>query len=378
MYIKDRCDSMETADIAIIGAGIIGLAIANEIGSKNQEVIVLEKHETFGQESSSRNSEVIHSGIYYPKGFLKTKLCIEGRKLLYEFCNKYNIPHKQIGKLIVATNKAEIGALEKLINQGKENGVEGLKLLTEGETKKLEPNINAVCAIHSPQTGIIDSHHLMKKLESLAKEKGVTFAYGCEVINIEKEKEGYKIDIIDTDGERLSLFSKILINSAGLYSDRIAEMTGINIEEEAYKLHYSKGEYFRMKGGKAKLIHHLIYPTPKETNLGIHTDVDLQDQVKLGPNAFYVNEIDYDVEPQHVTEFYESTKRFLPFLELEDLSPDTAGIRPKLQKPGEPARDFVIANEKDKGFPNLVNLIGIESPGLTASLAIANYVAGVI
>lgn len=369
---------METADITIIGAGVIGLAIANEISVENKDIVVLEKHETFGQESSSRNSEVIHSGIYYPKDYLKTRLCVEGRNSLYEFCERHNIPHKRIGKLIVATNHSEVKDLEKLLSQGKDNGVEGLKMLSKDEIKEMEPNIVAMCAIHSPSTGIVDSHRLMKKLESLAKDKGVIFAYSCEVIGIEKKNQGYQIDIIDADGEKISLFSQSVINSAGLCSNRVAEMVGIDIEEAGYKLLYSKGEYFRMKSSKAKLIHHLIYPTPEENSLGIHTDVDLQDQVKLGPNAFYVDEINYDVEPSHKTEFYESARRYLPFLEAEDLTPDTAGIRPKLQKPREGAKDFVISQEDNRGFPNFIDLIGIESPGLTASLAIAKGVAGML
>ena len=369
---------METAEITIIGAGVVGLAIAARISRKHKDMVILEKHETFGQEASSRNSEVIHSGIYYPKGFLKTRLCVEGRNLLYEFCNKYDVPHKRIGKLIVATDDSEVKVLEKLLRQGEDNGIDDLKFLTKDEIKGMEPNIQAVSAIHSPSTGIVDSHKLMKILESQAKNNGVIFAYGCEVIGIEKKQDGYQLEIIDADGEKLSLSTRLIINSAGLYADKIAEMAGMDVEKAGYKLNYSKGEYFRIKGNKAKLVHNLIYPTPKETSLGIHTVADLQGQVKLGPNAFYVNEINYDIEPQHAGEFYESTNKFLPFLEPGDLTEDMAGIRPKLQKAGEGAKDFIISNEGDKGFPNLVNLIGIESPGLTASLAIANYAAGVI
>ena len=365
---------MERSDIIIIGAGVIGLAIASEIGQKDKDVTVVERHPTFGQESSSRNSEVIHSGLYYPEGSLKARLCVEGKRFLYQLCEEQNIPHKRLGKLIVATNDPEVENLEKLISRGKNNGVEDLNLLTKSEIKKIEPNIQAICAIHSPSTGIVDTHQLMRYLEYSAKEKGVMFAYNCEVIGIEKKEEGYQIDICDVDGKSLTIFSPILINSSGLHSDKTAQMVGIDIEKAGYKLHYCKGEYFRVKGSKSGFINQLVYPAPGDISLGIHTAIDLQGQLKLGPNAFYVEEINYDVDPSHKLEFYESTKRFLPFIESDDLSPDMAGIRPKLQEPGGSEEDFIISHEVEKGLPGLINLIGIDSPGLTASLTIARYV----
>lgn len=369
---------MEETDIIIIGAGVIGLAIAACVSRKDRNVIVVEKNPTFGQEASSRNSEIIHSGIYYPPNSLKAKLCVEGRHLLYQFCEEQDIPYKRSGKLIVATNDKEAKELEALIDRGKKNAVENLSLLAKEQIKKIEPNIRAICAIHSPSTGIVDTHQFMKRLQYLAKDRKVIFAYNCEVIGIEEKTGGYQVDIRDADGEKLTLFTRILINSAGLNSERIARMAGMDIKKSGYELHYSKGEYFRVKANKSKLVNRLIYPTPKETFLGIHTVADIQGEMKLGPNAFYVEEIDYDVDPTHKYEFYESTKRFLPFIELDDLSPDVAGIRAKLQAPGEPVADFVISHEEEKGFPGLINIIGIESPGFTASLAIANYVGSMI
>lgn len=369
---------MEETDVTIIGAGVVGLAIAAYVSQSNKRVVVAEKNPTFGQETSSRNSEIVHSGIYYPPNSLKARLCLEGRQLLYKFCEEGNIPHKRFGKLIVATNDKETAGLEDLIKRGEGNGVEELSLLTGNEIKKIEPRISAVCAIYSPSTGIVDTHRLMKRLEHLAKDKGAIFAYGCEVIGIEKKEGGYQADIRDTDGGRITLFSRVLINSAGLHSEKIARMAGLDIKRFDYELHYSKGEYFRVKASKSGLVNHLIYPPPEETSLGIHTVTDMQGEMKLGPNAFYVNDIDYDVDPSHKEEFYESAKPFLPFIEPDDLSPDVAGIRAKLQAPGEPVRDFVISEEGKKGFPGLINLIGIESPGLTASLAIANYVDSMI
>ncbi len=369
---------MQNIDVVIVGAGVVGLAIAAEVAHEDTDVVVIERHLTFGQETSSRNSEVIHSGLYYPKDSLKARFCVEGKRLLYQLCEERNIAHKRLGKLIVANNDAEVADLERLIIQGKNNDIEDLNLLTKNQIEKIEPSIQAICAIHSPSTGIIDTHQLMKYLESSAKGKGAIFAYNCEVFGIEKKKEGYQIDIRDADGQRLTLSAPVFINSSGLYSDKIAQMVGIDIKGAGYKLHYCKGEYFRVKGNKSKFVRQLVYPIPQQTSLGIHTVMDLQGQLKLGPNAFYVDEINYDVDSSHATKFYQSAKAFLPFIELDDLSPDMAGIRPKLQESGEPVKDFVIIHEEKRGFPGLINLIGIESPGLTACLSIGKYVKGML
>ncbi len=369
---------MEKPDIIIIGAGVIGLSIAIALSAKNRNIIVIEKEKSFGQGASSRNSEIIHSGIYYKKDSLKARLCIEGRELLYQFCREHDIPHRRPGKLIVATNDKEALELGKLIDNGKGNGVEELRLLGREEIKKIEPAVNALAAIYSPLTGIVDTHQLMKRLQRIAENRGVIFAYGCEVIGIDKEKELYRVRIADIDGEDMTLSTRILINSAGLYSERIAKMAGIDTTKNHYKLYYSKGEYFRISNRKSGILNHLIYPTPEEASLGIHTVMDLDGGLKLGPNAYYTDKIDYDVDPAKREIFYRSAKRFLPFLELSDLSPDMAGVRAKLQAEGESERDFVISDEASKGFSGFINLIGIESPGLTASLAIAKYVESMV
>ncbi|MFH1868731.1 MAG: NAD(P)/FAD-dependent oxidoreductase, partial [Candidatus Omnitrophota bacterium] len=369
---------MDKADVIVIGAGVVGLAVAARLSDKGKDVIAVEKHPTFGRETSSRNSEVIHSGIYYPKSSLKAKFCLEGKELLYEFCERYAVPHKKIGKLIVAVNSKEEKELESLIQQGHVNGVSDLILLNKEELRRAEPNIEAVAAIESPSTGIVDTHRLMKTLELQAKDCGTIFAYGCEAVGIEKSGEGYEVIILDADGERISLGAKVVVNSAGLYSDKIASMAGIDTEDSGYLIHYCKGEYFRVGGGKAKLLNKLIYPVPKKTNLGVHTVVDMQGELKLGPNAFYVEDLNYDVDASHAGAFHESVKGFLPFIDLDDLSPDTSGIRPKIQSEGDEFKDFVISNETGKGMPGFINLIGIESPGLTASLSIAKYIETMI
>ncbi|MGA8849311.1 MAG: NAD(P)/FAD-dependent oxidoreductase [Dehalococcoidia bacterium] len=360
-------------DVAIIGAGVIGLATAREIAQEKKEVFIFEKNRTFGLETSSRNSEVIHAGIYYPENSLKAKLCVEGKSLLYELCDRHNIAYKKSGKIIVAASKNETTQLEKLYEQGRKNGVDDLVLLSQTEVKKLEPNIEARAGLLSPSSGILDSHTLLKLLYNQAREKGAEFAFGTEVIGIERAGAKYKVQIKDQDG--ISAFlSHVVVNCAGLNSDRIAQLAGIDIAKACYKLHYCKGEYFSLDSKYRNLVSRLIYPTPEQVGHGIHWRQALDGRVLLGPSAHYVEAIDYAVDETQKQDFYNSAKRFLPFVELEDLASESAGIRPKLQGPGEAFRDFVIANEEETGFPGLINLIGIESPGLTASLAIARYV----
>jgi L-2-hydroxyglutarate oxidase LhgO len=360
-------------DVVIIGAGVIGLATAREIAQGKKEVFVFEKNRTFGLETSSRNSEVIHAGIYYPDDSLKAKLCVEGKSLLYKLCDRHNIAYKKTGKIIVAADENEINWLKELYEQGRKNGVDDLVLLSRTEVKKLEPNIEARAGLLSPSSGIFDTHNLLKFLYSQAKEKGAAFVFGTEVIGIEKAGTKYKVQIKDRDG--ISAFiAHIVVNCAGLNSDRIAQLAGIDIAKSGYKLHYCKGEYFSLDSKYRNLVSRLIYPVPEQVGHGIHWRQALDGRVLLGPSAFYVEAIDYAVDETHKQAFYNSAKRFLPLVELEDLAPESAGIRPKLQGLGDDFRDFVIAHEEKAGFPGLINLIGIESPGLTASLAIARYV----
>jgi L-2-hydroxyglutarate oxidase LhgO len=361
-------------DVAIIGAGVIGLATAHEIAQGRKEVFVFEKNRTFGLETSSRNSEVIHSGIYYPEDSLKAKLCVQGRNMLYDLCNKHNIAYKKSGKIIVATDENEISWLEELCRQGRKNGIDGLLLLSRTGVKKLEPSIEAKAGLLSPSSGIFDSHNLLRFLHDQAREKGAEFVFGTEVIGIERASAKYKVHIRDRDG--ISAFvAHPVVNCAGLDSDRIAELAGIDIAKSGYELHYCKGEYFSLDSKYRNLISRLIYPTPEQAGHGIHFRQALDGRVLLGPSAHYVEAIDYSVDETYKQYFYNSAKRFLPFVGLEDLAPESAGIRPKLQGPGDDFRDFVIKHEQEAGFPGLINLIGIESPGLTAALAIARYVS---
>jgi len=368
---------MEKTDILIIGAGVVGLAIAKELGGCGKEVVLVEKNSSFGQETSSRNSEVIHGGMYYPTGTLKAKLCVEGREMLYDLCKNNNIPHKKTGKLIVATEKDEIPALENILSLGKKNGVSGLTMLDEKEVKRKEPHISAIAALYSPETGIIDSHRLMQYFLDSTKDKEVITVFNSEVTAIEKKGNGYLV-VIKSGSESTDLQARIVINSAGLDADKITAMAGIDIEQCKYRLHYCKGQYFRVKSSKAGLIKGLVYPVPKPKSggLGIHATVDLNGGVRLGPDDEYLptHVKDYSSCESRRADFYASVRKFMPFLKESDLFADTTGIRPKLQGPGGDFRDFVIAEESKNGFPQLINLIGIESPGLTAAAAIGRYV----
>ncbi len=369
---------MEKIEITIIGAGVVGLAIAFELSKEYKDIFVLERHPAFGQETSSRNSEVIHAGIYYPKDSLKHATCMEGRRLLYDFCIGQNIAHKKIGKFIVAIDKNELSELEALYKHGLDNGVSDLRLLSREELKKSEPNVEAVAAIYSPSTGIIDSHSLMKNFQGLAQSCGAQFAYGAELTAVKKCKEGFLLTVRESKGENFSFLSRVVINCAGLNSDKVAGMAGI--EKEEYRLKYCKGDYFRVHNNKGKYIKSLIYPVPKKdrAGLGIHATLDLSGSLRLGPDDEYVDKITYEVNAAKAKAFYESVRTFLPFIELGDLSPDTSGIRPKLQRPGEAFRDFIIKDEADNGLEGFINLIGIESPGLTSSLSIAAMVRKIV
>ena len=249
-------------DVAIIGAGVIGLAIASEVAQPKKGVFVFEKNRTFGLETSSRNSEAIHAGIYYPEDSIKAKLCVEGRGLLYELCDGHGIGYKKLGKIILAINENEVTQLEKIYEQGSKNGVEDLRLLSQTELKKLEPNIEGRAGLLSPSTGILDSYSLLKFFYSQAKEKGVEFAFNTEVIGIEKARTKYKVEVRDRDG--ISAFStRVVVNAAGLNSDKIAQLDGLDVAKAGYKLHYCKGEYFSLSSKYRHLVSRLVYPTPR-------------------------------------------------------------------------------------------------------------------
>lgn len=367
----------------VVGAGVVGLAVAAELARnlENPEIMLMERHPKFGQDTSSRNSEVIHAGMYYPPGSLKAKLCVEGNPLLYEFCDRHHVPYQRLGKLIIAREESEIPAIEGIYKQGTDNGVPGLRMLTKNEITTMEPNITAVAALYSATTGIIDSHKLMAQLERSAVSDGTMMAYMHQVTGVARGNGGYEVKFIGPDGQEDELACTWLINCAGLYSDYIPAQLGIDVAAAGYKIYPVKGEYFSVAMSKSKLISHLIYPPPLKSlkGLGTHITKSLDGRARLGPNVQYVAEReDYDVDPSHLEEFYQAARSYLPFIEKTDLQTDMAGMRPKIQPPDGPVADFVIRHETERGLQGFINLVGIESPGLTACLSIAKMVGGLI
>jgi L-2-hydroxyglutarate oxidase LhgO len=369
---------MDEVDVLIIGAGVIGLAIAQRLADPSREIVVVEMHDGFGRETSSRNSEVIHCGMYYAAELLKTRLCVRGNPLLYDLCAREGIPHRKTGKIVVATDETETDKLQEIFTQGKKNGVPGLSLIDGREIAAREPDVRGILGLVSRESGIADSHRLMEYLAHAAGSRGVTLAYGCEVTAIAGTGAGYSVEIREPDGTLTALRAACVINSAGLHADRIAGMAGIDIAKAGYEIHPCKGEYFRVSSRHNGRLHTLVYPVPSSVHLGAHAVLGLDDSLKIGPSSFYVDTLDYAVDPAHQSVFHRKAHRFLPFLERDDLSPDMSGIRPKLYRRGEPFRDFVIREESDRGLPGLVNLVGMESPGLTACLAIAEKVKSLL
>jgi L-2-hydroxyglutarate oxidase LhgO len=359
------------ADITIIGAGVIGLSIASEMADSKQNIYILEKNRSHGMGISSRNSEVIHAGIYYPQDSLKARLCMEGRERLYEICANNNIPFKKMGKLIIANTKDEMAQIERLLRNAEHNGVPA-SLIDQDQIKIVEPNIRAFGALYSPETGIFSVHALMDYYLHEAKRGGAEIAYETEVKEIKAVSGGYKITTMGADGEPYDFLSEKVVNAAGLNSDTIAGMIG-----KSYRHHYCKGNYFRIADSKNGMVRRLIYPVPEEKHvgLGVHLTMDLGGRMKLGPDTAYIERTeDYRVDAARGDAFFEAAVKFLPFIKREDIFPDMSGIRPKLQGPGEDFRDFVISED----LPGFINLVGIESPGLTAAPAIARYVRGVL
>lgn len=369
---------MDKVDAVVIGAGAVGLAIASEIAGKDRDIFILERESAIGQGASSRNSEVIHAGIYYATGTLKAKLCVEANPMLYKICVEHKVPHKKLGKIIVGNGEDEVKQLEGLMRQGEANGVHDLELIDSDKIHRLEPRVRGDAAVLSPSTGIMDAHGLMDHyLRKARRQSGSDpLVLETEVTGITRSVDGYVVDTV-SGGEPFSLEARVVVNAAGLFCDRVAQMVGIDIDEAHYRLHWCKGDYYSL-GGKPPATM-LVYPPPlRDTlGLGIHSVPDLTGRLKFGPNAYYVDKLDYHVESP-VEPFWSDIVTYLPEIRKEDLHPDMAGIRAKLQGPGEKARDFVIAHEERRGYPGFIDLIGIESPGLTSSPAIAKMVAGMI
>jgi L-2-hydroxyglutarate oxidase LhgO len=360
----------ETVDCLVIGAGVVGLAVARALALAGREVIVVEAAEGIGTETSSRNSEVIHAGIYYPRGSLMARACVSGRRLLYAYCAGHGVPHRNCGKLIVATNEDESARLLEIKGRAEANGVEGMRLLSAAEAVALEPNLACTAALLSPSTGIVDSHSFMLALQGDAESAGAAFAFHSPVEKGRVIDEGIEIEVGGT--EPMGLRCRLVINSAGLHAPALARKIEGMPSGRVPTAYYAKGNYFSLAGRSP--FSRLIYPVPVPGGLGVHITVDLGGQAKFGPDVEWIDGIDYSVDPHRADKFYAAVRRYWPGLKDGALQPGYAGIRPKIVPPGAPAQDFAIQGPADHGVAGLINLFGIESPGLTASLALAEQV----
>ena len=360
---------MDNVDAVVIGAGVVGLAVARALTSRGREVLILEAADNFGTETSSRNSEVIHAGIYYPLGSLKARMCVSGRTLLYDFCEKYGIPYRRCGKLIVATSESQLAQLEKIQRVAHANGVR-LEFFSRAQALALEPQLACEGALHSPMTGIIDSHAYMLALLGQAESRGAVLVTESRVTSLQLDNGEILIGINDEDP---LLRARTVVNSAGLNAPHVARLINGFPTEHIPTPYFAKGNYFTLSGRSP--FERLVYPVPEPGGLGVHLTLDLAGRARFGPDVQWVEQCDYQVEPRRAERFYEAIRAYWPELTDGALQPAYAGIRPKINGPKEAAADFRVDGPETHGVPGVVNLFGIESPGLTASLALASHVA---
>jgi L-2-hydroxyglutarate oxidase LhgO len=361
---------MDKVDAVVIGAGVVGLAVARALAMGGIETIVVESADMIGTGTSSRNSEVIHAGIYYPKGSLKALTCVAGKAMLYDYAEEKGVPYRRCGKLIVATSEAQNQTLEQIKAKAAANGVTDLTWLDPDEVRELEPEVACTGALLSPSTGIIDSHSLMLAYQGDAEDHGAFLAFNAPLLAGRVTGDGFELQVGGADP--MTLCSTLLINAAGLFAPEIAgKLEGLdpNLVPKGY---FAKGNYYTLVG--ARPFKHLVYPVPEEGGLGVHVTIDLGGQVKFGPDVEWIDELNYDVDPRRADAFYDAVRSYYPALKDGAIEPGYAGIRPKLSGKGQPAADFVLQGPADHGIPGLVNMLGIESPGLTASMALAERV----
>lgn len=365
---------MEQIEAAVIGAGVVGLACARALAARGIETVILERHDAFGTETSARNSEVIHAGLYYPSGSLKARLCVIGRKALYDYCERNHIAHRRCGKLVVATSAAQIDKLTTLLRQGVANGVDDLQLLNAEEAQQLEPNLACTAALLSPSTGIIDSHGLMLALLGDAERDGAMLALQSPVAAGKIENDGIVLEVGNAT-EKTLLKARYVINAAGLCATQIARRINGFPQTHCPRPRYAKGNYFSLAG--AAPFTRLIYPLPEPGGLGVHLTLDLGGQARFGPDVEWlsddwIDQPEYQIDAGRSECFYAEVRRYWPALPDDGLTPAYCGVRPKISGPEDPAADFLIQGPSRHSVPGLVNLFGIESPGLTSSLAIAD------
>jgi L-2-hydroxyglutarate oxidase LhgO len=362
---------MEKADCVVVGAGVVGLAVARALGIAGREVIVIEAEDGIGSGISSRNSEVIHAGIYYPAGSLKALLCVKGRQQLYRYCEARHVPFKRCGKLIVATDELQQSKLQSIMRQAQGNGVEDLQLLEQAQVQSREPQIQCVSALWSPSTGVVDSHRYMLALQADLEDSGGVVVFNTTVTAGSATGDGLVLELQSGD-DAFELAATTVVNCAGLGSDRLAHAIDGISPETLPTYSYAKGNYFSYAGKSP--FNSLIYPVPNQYGLGVHVTHDIGGNLRFGPDVEWVDELDYEVDARRGETFYEAIRSYWPELPDNSLLPAYSGIRPKINGKGSAAADFVIQDERTHGVAGLINLFGIESPGLTSSLALADHV----
>jgi len=374
---------MDQVDCVVIGAGVVGLAVAREMALQGRETILLERENAFGTISSARNSEVIHAGIYYPKDSLKAQLCVEGNRLLYEYCRSHQVATQPYGKLIVASDETQIDDLQAILYKAQNNGVPEIKLISGDDAKVLEPQLQCCAAILSSSTGIVDSHGFMLSLLGGFEDAGGMVAYQSPLLSAKplgsNGEGGYELEIGGADGMKIQ--TKLLINCAGMSAPAVAQKIAGLKQEHIPKAYFAKGNYFSLSGKSP--FTHLIYPIPEPGGLGVHLTLDMGGQAKFGPDVEWLEiesegQIDYTVNPKRSEGFYEAVRRYWPELKDGSLQPDYSGVRAKVVPPNAPAGDFCFNTPQDHSLHGLFNLYGFESPGLTSSLAIAKHLEGQI
>jgi len=361
---------MDSVDCVVVGAGVVGLAVARALALSGRDVIVLEAAEAIGTETSSRNSEVIHAGIYYPAGSLMARTCVAGKKALYAYCDDKGVPYRNCGKLIVATSELEDGMVASIMERAAANGVDDMRFLSQAEARALEPNLSCTSALLSPSTGIVDSHGFMLALQGDAENAGAVVAFHAPVGRGRAVPGGVEIEV--GGAEPMSLHCRLLVNSAGLHAPSLARGIEGVPPDSVPQAYYAKGNYFTLAGRSP--FTRLIYPVPVPGGLGVHLTVDMGGQAKFGPDVEWLDAIDYTVDPARAQRFYAAVRRYWPELKDGALLPGYAGIRPKIVPPSVAKQDFVVQGWRTHGVDGLINLFGIESPGLTAALALAEHV----